>query len=851
MNRKLLWMAVVVIIAGLWAVGSSLPLQAVPFKDYAWKKSTGRNSAADSRYSKTEDELKTLFDRAQADFDAKKFTSFYGAFKNIVQSEKVDLQKFYPQLNARDVKNLQKRNELILSELQKRSQSKFRLGLDLAGGVSFTFKVDVSKLEEDYLKKQALEKAKEILTTRVDGLGVSEPIVRIVGEDSIEVQMPGLSLKENPQVADTLQAPAMLEFALVHRTAVPGKDEAPLGYRLMTEEDEDPTTGEIIERNYFIKKIPEMTGSAIAQAFATSSDTGAFRVALRFTDEGSKRFAEVTQRIADENAKTNTLGQLAIILDGKLYSAPTVREAIIGGNAEISGRFSQREAVELANVLNNPLEVGLKMDSMVEVGPTLADQARDASLMACIIGCGVVAFFMIGYYGWLGAVAVIGVAFTLVLILGTMAGIGSTFSLPGISALVLTVGMAVDSNILIFERMREELKQGKGLKMAHDQGHAMAFSTIFDANLTTLLTSVLMIFFGTGPVKGFGVILSIGIVATLFSVLVLCSMLQEMLIDSKLVKKALPHDWFQIRNVDFMKFAPVAFALSIILSILGIYAFVVNFDKVWGIDFKGGEELMVDFKQKLSPLEIAKATEDLGEVNPVYQNVIGQGKESLRLQTGLGKGEAVFKKLQESHPQAGLLLVSSTTIGASVGREVQQGAIVAVIAALLGIVVYVAFRFEIGYGVGALVSTVYDLIITIGVYVLLGEQFSGPMIAALLLVIGYSINDTVVVFDRIREEIKLNPHLNLKQVINLSVNTTLSRTILTSLTAFLATMALYLFGAGVVREYALVFLIGIITGTYSSIFIASPIFYWWHKGDRRDVEEKADPIKKAYSTEGV
>lgn len=837
MSRKYLWMLTAVVIAALWALSSAMPWQATPLNEFVVKEATAH-----------QDELKTLVTRANEKLAQKESTSFYGAFKSIIQTEKIDLQKFYPQHNARDVRNLTKRNDLLLAELLKRSQSKFRLGLDLAGGVSFTFKVDVSKLKEDYLKEQALQKAKEILTERVDGLGVAEPVVRIVGKDAIEVQMPGLSLRENPQVADSLQAPAMLHFSLVHRTARPGIDEAPLGYQVMSEEDEDPQTGEVTTRQYFVQKMPVMTGSSVSQAFASSVDGSSFHVALRFTPEGSQRFGQITQQIADENNKTGTLGQLAIILDGKLYSAPSVREAILGGSAEISGRFTQRDATELANVLNNPLEVGLKIDSMVEVGPTLANEARDASLQACAIGVGIVALFMVGYYGWLGAIAMLGVGFTIALILGTMAGIGATFTLPAISALVLTVGMAVDSNILIFERMREELKAGKSLPTADEKGHSAAFSTIFDANLTTLLTSVLMIWFGTGPVKGFGVILSIGIVSTLFSTLIFCRMLQHTVIHNGWFKKAMRIDLFQVRNVDFMKFAPIAFVLSWAVIAFGIYGTATNFNKIWGIDFKGGEELMVTYEQKLSPLQIAEATESLGEVNAIYQSSIGTGQETLRLQTNLDKGTAALQALQTKHPEAKLTLTSTTTIGASVGAEVQRGALIAIVAALVGILLYIALRFEWGYAVGAIVATAHDLLMTIGLYVLLGEQFSAPMIAALLLVIGYSINDTVVVFDRIREELKLNPHLNLKQVINLSLNVTLSRTILTSLTTFLATVALFIFGAGVVRDYALVFMLGILTGTYSSIFIASPIFYWWHRGNRKDVEEKADPLAKAYSS---
>ncbi len=831
-------MLLAVIIAGVWAYSSSLPIQTTPLRDYILREGTSNPDGTKALVAKA--------DQLVAD---KASPSFYGAFKKVLSDDKVDLQAYYPALNARDVKNLTKRNSLILNELLRRSQSKFRLGLDLAGGVSFTFKVDLSKLTDKYLREQAMEKAQEIITSRVDGLGVAEPVVRRLGEDSIEVQMPGLSLKENPEVADTLKAPAQLSFCLVSRNANPQTDEAPLGYQRMVEENEDPVTGEIVEQPYFVKKIPEMTGAGVAQAYAVVNDTGTYRIALRFTSEGGKRFAEVTKFIADENARTNTTGQLAIVLDGKLYSAPSVHEAILGGSAEITGSFTQREATELANVLNNPLEVGLAIDSTEEVGPTLADQARDASLMAAAIGCGIVAVFMIAYYGWMGIIAVLGIGFTMALILGSMAGIGATFSLPGIAALVLTVGMAVDSNILIFERMREELKEGKPLGVALEAGHARAFSTIFDANLTTLVTALIMVWLGAGPVKGFGIILSVGIVATLFSTLVLSRMLMTVCVGIGLFKKALRLDLFQIRNVPFLSAAPVAFALSWAIIAFGMFHFATHFDQAWGIDFKGGEEATLSFEKKLTPIEIEKATQGMGEVNAIYQSVLGDNTEQLRLQTDAGKAEGVIAALNSAYPDAHLNEVSKTAIGASVGAEIQRGAIWSVIAALLAMLIYIAFRFEIGYGMGALGATVHDILMTIGMYVLVGGQFSAPMIAALLLVIGYSVNDTIVVFDRIREELKLNPHLSLKQVIELAVNITLSRTILTSFTTFLATLALYIFGAGVVSQYAQVFLFGIITGTYSSIFIAAPIFYWWHRGDRRGVEAKADPISTVYSQE--
>lgn len=849
MNRRHLWAFLAIVVAAAWAVSSALPAKNTPFRDYAHsqlEKTFKANATQNTQASAST--IKELFAEADTLVEKKVYTSFYGAFKALVKQKNVDLQPFFPSLNARDVHNINKRNELILNELLKRSQSKFRLGLDLAGGVSFTFKVDVSKLESDHLKQEAISKAKEIITQRIDGLGVAEPVVREVGDDAIEVQMPGLSLRENPSVADTLQAPAKLEFSLVSREAIPGEDEAPLGFRELAEEIEDPITGEVTTRSLFVKNIPEMTGSAIAQAFAVPSDTGSYRVALRFTDEGGREFAKVTRGIAELNNATNTIGQLAIILDGKLYSAPTVREAIVGGNAEISGRFTQREAIELANVLNNPLEVGLTIDSMTEVGPTLANQARDASLNAALLGIGIVVIFMLGYYGWMGIASVAGIAFTLMLILGSMAGIGATFTLPGIAALVLTIGMAVDSNILIFERIREELKNGRSLWQSIESGHAKAFSTIFDANLTTLITALLMAWLGSGPVKGFGVILSIGILSTLFSTLVLCRTLIEM--GSKLFKKALRIDLFQIRGVNFMGFAPIAFILSWAVIAFGMTHFVQNFDKAWGIDFKGGEELTCSFDtdHKLSTIQIEEATKELGEVNAIYQSLLGESVEHLRLQTATGMADTTLATLQKAFPESQITEISRNAVGATVGKQIQHAAIISVTVALLAMLLYIAFRFEIGYGVGAVVATLHDLLMTVGLFFLFDGQFSAPMIASLLLVIGYSINDTIVVFDRVREELKLNPHLELNQVINLSINVTLSRTILTGVTTLLATGVLYTFGAGVVSDYALVFLLGILTGTYSSIFIAAPIFYWWHKGNRRSVEEKADPISTAYTT---
>ena len=347
--------------------------------------------------------------------------------------------------------------------LLSQSHGKVKLGLDLKGGVAFTFKVNEEDLaKEDWERTEQLSQAKSIITRRVDGLGVAESVVRIRGENAIEVQMPGVSTRDNPDAVDSLQAPALLEFSLVHRSLDPRTtqiDMAPPGYAVMIEESENPRTGDIVEQPHFIKKIPEMTGEIIDNAYAAPNDFGGYRVLLNFTDEGGDIFANVTRQIAEENSRTNSLGQLAIILDGRLYSAPSVQEEIKGG-AEISGRYTQREAVELANVLNNPLEVGLRIVEMYEVGPSLAKDARFASIEAALLGAALVILFMIIYYQSIGLVAMISVTLNIFIIVGTLASFGATVSLPGIAALILTLGMAVDANILIFERIREELKVG-------------------------------------------------------------------------------------------------------------------------------------------------------------------------------------------------------------------------------------------------------------------------------------------------------------------------------------------------------------------------------------------------------
>ncbi|HBM86055.1 MAG TPA: protein translocase subunit SecF, partial [Opitutae bacterium] len=454
--------------------------------------------------------------------------------------------------------------------------------------------------------------------------------------------------------------------------------------------------------------------------------------------------------------------------------------------------------------------------------------------------------FMVLYYFIGGAVAVISSLVNVIIVLGVLASLGATLTLPGVAALVLTLGMGVDANILIFERIREELRSGKTIKNATSGAFAKVTSTIVDANVTTLITASILIWLGTGPVKGFGVTLAIGICASIFCALVVTRFLVDFLVHRLGVSKVLGLSLFPEKKLDFFQFRKPAFIGSWLLVIAGVISVVVHHDNIMGIDFTGGDEMTVSFEQRVDTgdLQEAVAALELGEVNPSYQSLLGEDREVLKLQTRFDQSRDVLAALQGAFPEAGLTEDGVSQIGASVSGSIQTNAIWSVIAALGGILLYVAFRFEVGYGIGAVVATVHDVLMTVGIFVLCGQfgifasgQFTAPMLAAILMIVGYSINDTIVVFDRIREELELNPGSNLRSIINLAISRVFSRSLLTSITTLLAALSLYIFGAGVINDFSFVFIVGIITGTFSSIFIASPVFFWWHKGDRRHVEE--------------
>jgi SecD/SecF fusion protein len=843
MLKRNLWKLVLCLAILAWSVTQLIPIQDEPFVSYV----RTHASAKQADFAK-------LLDEAAARKKDLKASSEFVALKQIGKERKIDLSQYFPHIRLEDsLKNVEKRNDILLGELLRLSKGRLQLGLDLKGGVAFTLEAVETPNEKlgEAEQKEKLQKAIEIIGARVNGLGVAEPVIRPVGTNRIEIQLPGVSTKDNPDVVDNVKAPARLDFRMVHPTAVPGPGvETPPGYEIKFLEQEG-RRGETFSEEVFVKRIPEMTGEMVANSFARPDMYGKPEVILEFTKEGKARFADVTRAIAEIGQRGGPLGRLAIVLDGKLYSAPTVREEINSDSAQITGSFSDREAINLANVLNNPLDVELRIMEQYEVGPTLAADSIVTAKNAFIVSTSLTILFMVVFYTIGGFVAAIGMGVNVLITLGVMASLGATLTMPGIAGIVLTLAMSVDSNILIFERMREELKLGKSLGSALESGFDKAWSAILDSNVTTLLVAVIMIVLGTGPVKGFGVTLTIGIFTTMFAAVVVSKLLLEYLIHGEIIKSMKMFSVLQNTSIDFLKYTKAAFIGTVVILVVGIGAVVYKGKEIYGIDFVGGDMVTLNFAKKLETSQLNAAAQKAGlkDVSFSYQQPLGSNLEILKVTTPFDQGAASVAKLQQALPEAKFEVVGTTRIGASVGEEIQWNAAKSIFWALVLILIYVAFRFEIGYGIGAVIATVHDLVLTVGVFVLFDRQFNASMVAAILLIAGYSINDTIVVFDRIREELKLNPTGTLRDIINRALNLTLSRTIITGGTTFLTAITLIVTTTGDVNDISFTLLIGVITGTFSSLFIATPVFFWWHKGDRKHVEAHHD-VAPTYEWQG-
>jgi SecD/SecF fusion protein len=593
---------------------------------------------------------------------------------------------------------------------------------------------------------------------------------------------------------------------------------------------------------YLVKKRAEMTGG-IKGAFVTRDNLGRPEISFTLDSQSAKTFGDIT---------TENVGrQLAIVLDGELQTAPVIKSPITGGSGVIEGDYTEQEAFGLRAVLENPLRTPLTIEASKLVDPTLGKDSIRSGIKAAVYGTVAVSAFMLIYYMVAGLVANVALVANIIILLGVMSAFGTTFTLPGIAGLVLTVGMAVDANVLIYERIREESAKGKSLRGALAAGYSRAFGTIFDSHVTTLISSVILWKLGTGSVQGFGVSLTIGVLASLFTALVVTRMIFDFLLDRGWLKSIHMLHIIRAAKLDFMKLAKPAFVTSWLIIAVGIAVGFHRGKSAFGRDFIGGDSVTFEFQQKVEQDKLRAALTDAHIKDPLiqYQRELTTGKEVLRVDSLPGTGDVVRSTL-EHLGTGGFHATSQEHVGASVGKDIQQSALVASLLSLFGILVYVAFRYEFSFAVGAVLAVVHDVLMTIGIYYMSGREFNATTVAAILTIIGFSTNDTIVIFDRIREDLKLGVRGTFKEVMNQALNQTLSRTIITSGTVFLATLSLFIFGGGEINDFAFTFLVGIITGTYSSIYIASALVLWWHKGQRPAIGTSPVAVENAAPARG-
>ena len=817
MNRGHLYKLLLIVFILAWAWYSFSPLNGTNLVEVFLEKGPYKPDAAYTNIVKEVRELqKTHPDRA------------YGNLRIAIGTN--DITHYFPDY---DVKAEKDPTVFILNRLQKEASGKLKLGLDLVGGSSFLVEMKTNKLSA-VSAESALENAVEVLRKRVDKFGVAEPLIQKAGADRILIQMPGLSQDTMDSVTTAIQKAAFLEFRMVHEESARLIQEGiiPPGFEIKKEVRTQPN-GEKVMVPYLLDKraISTLNGKNIKSAGVTRGNLNEPEVVVNFDSAGADAFGKLTT--------DNVNKQMAILLDGELYSAPNIKEPILGGNCRISGgNMSEKDAFELANILQNPLEAPVEIISQSTVDPSLGKDAIQSGWHAALYGTIAVAAFMAVYYLLCGMVANVALITNIIILVGVMCSIGTTFTLPGIAGIVLTVGMAVDANVLIFERIREELAKGKSLKGALQAGYARAFGTIFDSHVTTLISSVILIYMGTGTIKGFGVALTIGVAASLFTALVVTRLIFDAMLAKNWIKSfRMFHLIPSTLNIDFMGLAKMAFIGTWVFIVLSCgYGFIVRGEKALGTDFKGGDTLTLRFeaKEKTDVEKIRAALKQSGMTDPAiqYQRDIGSATETLRVTAEAGKGNAAVAALQKAFPNAKYFLLSLEVVGPTIGKEIQKTAVIAALLSLFGILIYVAFRYEFSFAIGAVLAIFHDVFLTIGAYYLSGREFNTTTVAAILTIIGFSTNDTIVIFDRIREDLKLGARGTFREIINQAINQTLSRTLITSGTVFLSTLSLFIFGGGAINDFAFTFLVGIITGTYSSIYIASALVLWWHKGER-------------------
>jgi SecD/SecF fusion protein len=717
-------------------------------------------------------------------------------------------------------------------------------GIDILGGSSFSLRVQPRESttgETEPITKQQVEQAIKVIEGRLNSMGTADSVIAAQGGDRILVQMPGVAPEDSKKIRATLEKVAKLELRKVHpqnpqlADAVESGDALPPpGYKLYTETFTDDD-GKVHSKPILLGSAA-LGGSDVSRA--TPSQRQLDAVDIKLNSAGGSKMLALTQQMRPGQDR------LAVVLDDEVICAPTVN-GVLASEFVITGLERPGETREVADALMNPLENGLLVEEERSVSPLLGAAIVQQGIVSGIVGLAFTFLFVLIYYRVAGFVAICGLILNSLMLFGIMAMFGFTFTLPGIAGIVLTIGVAVDANVLINERLREELANGKSLKNAISAAYDKAFSAIFDANITSLITAVILFWIASSTIKGFAVTLTIGLVCSMFSAILATRVLFRWGVDLGILKKLSFLHLIKSTNFDFMGKRVACVSISAVLTLIAIGAFFVRGERSLGVDFTGGTRIEFLTGDVAIPTKEAEEIINQGglqkqafaqnEVNPTSGNL-------LTVRADIRDADTVIERLREHFPALGekvttngvetyKISASRAEVSSLVGSSFLWSSAAALGLGLLGIFIYVAFRFEFGFAVGAFVATVHDCIVAAGFVVLLGQELSLIHVGAILTIAGYSLNDTIIIFDRIRENLnnRVGGH-SVIEVMNEAINATLSRTILTSTATIVSLLSLAILGGAALRDFSIIILIGIFIGTYSSIFVASPFVLWWNRG---------------------
>jgi len=724
------------------------------------------------------------------------------------------------------------------------------LGVDVqeSAGSFPRIQLRLKKEKIDFINQHAVDQSLEIIRNRIDQFGVAEPVIVRQGKDEIVVQLPGV--KDPKRALTLIGQTAQLEFKMVADNAgvdlrglirkaeaagqwhegesgkklnVALQNSLPADTRIYFEKSVDKETGIESRTPLLIKSQVLMTGEMVKDAqVRVGGNFNEPYVSVDLTGRGGRVFGQITEKSVGK--------RMAIILDDVVRSAPVIREKILGGKAQISGSFTYEEATDLAIVLRvGALPAPVSIIQNLTVGASLGQDSINKGLMSGLFGTLLVLVFMVVYYRLSGVIANFALALNILFLFAGLAALQATLTLPGIAGIILSIGMAVDSNVLIFERMREEFAIGKTVKSGIEGGYDKALSTIVDSQVTTLITALALFLFGTGPIKGFAVTLSLGIIFNLFTTLFGTRLCYDILFAKKWLKPLRFSRFVEKSNIDFMGMRKATFFVSALLVAFGLFSFVeiLMGNANLGVDFSGGSLLQYKADQPFTLKEVRKAVAG-GNLDVDLQEVEGENRLIVKMKKSedvVGQvSDQMTALLDKQLPGRGFVLESQSEIGSSVSAVLRDKALEAILISLIGVIIYLAIRFDLRYGIAAAAATFHDVLAVLGICWLFDIELTLLIVTALLTLAGYSLNDTVVAFDRIRENvIKMGEKVDMAEIINTSVNDVMGRSIVTSLTTLLVLAALHVLGGAVIHDFSFALLAGIVIGTYSSIFIASPL----------------------------